>query len=386
MKMKFRLLATATCLLALIFSSCEKENEVEDTSNSTELIAINAQYVDKVVLPTYDSLTNSSIKLYDAIVALKASRTDANLAAVAALWKSTRVFWEESEAFLFGPVDVLNIDPHIDTWPLNESAYSEILGNSGVISSLNNSNGDKVVSQISEQNDGLLGFHSLEYTFFRQGSVRSISDITDNELVLAVAVAGDLRNECCLIQAGWLGEGAIGDAKAGYAKRTNNYDELAKNYSTPYATTMKSTPNSIYTSALGTTTAILDGAIDIANEVAAAKIGAPYGQATIDDKNYIESKYSYNSKVDFAGNIRSIKNAYLGAISSSNSASASAYLQAKNSTLDAEVKTAINDAILKIEAIQGFEANATSASTLAAMTSCQTLLSKLTDAKAALAD
>lgn len=386
MKLKFVLSVMAAGALALIFTSCEKENDVEDTSNSAELVAINTQYVDKVVLPTYDSLTTSSIKLYNAIVALKASKTDANLAVVASLWKSTRVFWEESEAFLFGPVDVLNIDPHIDTWPLNESAYNEILNNATVINSLNNANGDKVVSQISEQNDGLLGFHSLEYTFFREGSVRSASDITDNELVLAVAVAGDLRNECCLIEAGWLGESAIGATKATYAKRTNNYDELAKNYSTPYATTMKSTPNSIYTSALGTTTAILDGAIDIANEVAAAKIGAPYGQATIDDKNYIESKYSYNSKVDFAGNIRSIKNAYLGAISGSNGASVSVYLQAKNPTLDTEVKNAINDAIAKIGAIQNFETNASSSSTLAAMNSCLDLLSKLTAAKAALAD
>ncbi|MBP1618263.1 MAG: peptidase [Bacteroidetes bacterium] len=387
MKKQFTLMAMFAAMMVFTFSSCESEKEVEDTSNSDELVAINAQYVDNVVLPTYDSLANASINLYNAVVALQEDKTDANVEKVAALWKSTRVFWEESEAFLFGPVDVLGIDPHIDTWPMNESAYLEVLNDESVISSLNSSDGDELVSQISEQSDGLLGFHSLEYTFFRDGSVRAASDISTNEMILAVAVAGDLRNECCLILAGWEGESAIGSTRAGYAQRTSNYDGLATYYSTPYATTMKTTPNDSYSSALSSTAAILDGAIDIADEVASAKIGQPYYGASDDDKNYIESKYSYNSKVDFAGNIRSVKNAYLGAIGSSNSASVSTYLSAKNSTLDSEVKSAITDAIEKIDAMEDFETNATGSTTaLAAMEACQALMDQLELAKAALSE
>jgi predicted lipoprotein len=385
-KMKFTFVAMAALLLAFGLTGCEKENEVEDTSNSDQLIAINAQYVDKVVVPTYDSLANASIRLYDAVGALKLNKTDANLAKVAALWKSTRVFWEESEAFLYGPVDVLGIDPHIDTWPMVESSFQAIINNATLISSLNDSNGDKLVSATSDGEDGVLGFHSLEYTLFRDGEVRPASAISDAELIFALAVAGDLRNQCCMIIAGWLGESQIGSTRASYAKRASNYDELAEKYTTPYASTMKSTPNSVYASALASTAAILDGAIDIANEVATAKIGKPYNGASDDDKNYIESKYSYNSKVDFAGNIRSIQNAYLGAISSSNSASVSTYLKAKNTALDSEVKAAINEAITKIEAIQNFEVNANSASTLSAMNACLMLLEKLEKAKVALGE
>lgn len=388
MKDKLKLALTALTMMALMlgFTSCESDEDVEETSNEQQLVDINAQYVNGVVLPTYNSLANSSIKLYQAVVALKANKSTENVAKVAELWVSTRVFWEESEAFLFGPVDVLGIDPHIDTWPMVETSFNSIINNSDWITKLNSADGDKLVSGTSDGEDGVLGFHSIEYIIFRNGKVRSASDITEQELIFAVAVAGDLRNQCCMIEAGWIGESAIGAEKAGYVKRANNYSKLGEYYSTPYATTMMSTPNNIYSSALSSTKAILDGAIDIADEVGATKIGKPYNGASEEDKNYIESKYSYNSKIDFAGNIRSIKNAYLGAIANSNTNSVSNYLKAKNASLDTEVKAAIDDAIVKINAIEGFEVSAASNSTKTAMEACQVLLEKLEKAKIALGE
>lgn len=388
MKDKLKLALTALTMMALMlgFTSCESDEDVEETSNEQQLVGINAQYVNGVVLPTYNSLSNSSIKLYEAVVALKANKNAENVAKVAELWISTRVFWEESEAFLFGPVDVLGIDPHIDTWPMVETSFNSIINNSDWITKLNSADGDKLVSGTSDGEDGVLGFHSIEYIIFRNGKVRSASDITEQELIFAVAVAGDLRNQCCMIEAGWIGESAIGAEKAGYVKRANNYSKLGEYYSTPYATTMMSTPNNIYSSALSSTKAILDGAIDIADEVGATKIGKPYNGASEEDKNYIESKYSYNSKIDFAGNVRSIKNAYLGAIANSNTNSVSNYLKAKNASLDTEVKAAIDDAIVKINAIEGFEVSAASNSTKTAMEACQVLLKKLEKAKIALGE
>lgn len=388
MNRKIRFVLTTMVAMALTFSfaSCESDEDVEDTSNEQQLVNINTQYVDGVVLPTYKSLSNSSIELYKAITNLKANKTDENVAKVAELWKSTRVFWEESEAFLFGPVDVLGIDPHIDTWPMVETSFNSIINNNDWIQKLDSSDGDKLVSGTSDGEDGVLGFHSIEYIIFRNGKVRAASEITDKELIFAVAVAGDLRNQCCMIEAGWLGESGIGTEKAEYVKRTSNYSELQKHYSTPYATTMKVAPNNIYSSALASTKAIIDGAIDIADEVGAVKIGKPYNGASEEDKNYIESKYSYNSKVDFAGNIRSIQNAYLGGVSTTNSNSVSNYLKSKNASLDQEIKEAIGDAITKIDAIDGFETNAASSSTKTAMEACQVLLKKLEKAKIALGE
>ena len=38
-------------------------------------------------------------------------------------WITAREPWEESEAFLFGPVDELGLDPNMDSWPLDQNAH-----------------------------------------------------------------------------------------------------------------------------------------------------------------------------------------------------------------------------------------------------------------------
>ena len=56
---------------------------------------------------------------------------------------------------------------------------------------------------------------------------------------------------------------------------------------------------------------IIDGCMDISDEVGTSKIGKPH---TGEDKNYIESPYSENSITDFYDNILSIQNSYMGGI------------------------------------------------------------------------
>ena len=94
---------------------------------------------------------------------------------------------------------------------------------------------------------------------------------------------------------------------------------------------------------------IIQGCIDIADEVGAQKIGRPNGAASEEDINYIESPYSLNSIVDFRDNIVSIRNAYEG--SNANDASISDYIKSVNPDLDSRVCAAIDASIEAIEAI-----------------------------------
>lgn len=95
--------------------------------------------------------------------------------------------------------------------------------------------------------------------------------------------------------------------------------------------------------------AIIAGCITISDEVGEVKIGTAHNA---DDVNYIESPYSFNSKVDFVDNIISIANAYLGgADESKRSASVSDYIKSIDPDLDTKVKSAITNAIDKIKAI-----------------------------------
>ena len=98
---------------------------------------------------------------------------------------------------------------------------------------------------------------------------------------------------------------------------------------------------------------IIAGAVDIAGEVADLKLGNPYISSTAEERDYIESPYSCTSTEDFADNIRSIRNAYCGALAGDHSISNYVYRQ--DAELDAKVRTAIDDAIAAIEAIEDFE-------------------------------
>ena len=129
---------------------------------------------------------------------------------------------------------------------------------------------------------------------------------------------------------------------------------------------------------------IIQGCIDIADEVGNTKIGRPHLGSTQEDKNYIESPYSLNSIEDFADNIRSISNAYLG--SNADGASVSDYIKAVSPDTDAAVVAAISNAIAAIEAIpEPFAKTASGALAEAAVKAAgDTLVEALEKANAAL--
>ena len=124
---------------------------------------------------------------------------------------------------------------------------------------------------------------------------------------------------------------------------------------------------------------ILQGCIDIADEVAEQKMGRPANGSSEEDKNYIESPYSLNSTVDFADNIRSIQNAYQG--SNDGDKSVSDYIASVSADKDKAVKDAIAAAITAIEKIpEPFAKNATGQTTKDAITAVSEVSSSLSEA------
>ena len=124
---------------------------------------------------------------------------------------------------------------------------------------------------------------------------------------------------------------------------------------------------------------LIDGCVDIANEVGTAKIGDPYDLFIHNNEEKalyaVESWYSWHSREDYRNNIYSIRNAYYGtrtgAISES---SLSKAVAAVNANLDTEVKKAIDDAAAAIWAIPSpFRNNINSPEAVSAMEACATL-------------
>jgi len=305
-----------------------------------------ADYVDNTVLPTYADMADAAISLYDKCETIRAhfdagTLTQADIKAAGDEWKKSRKAWELSEAFLFGPATNHNIDPHIDSWPLDKAAMDDLLERirQGKSWSIDNNGGY-----------GLLGFHSIEYLFFElsegeNSSKTHAADYTSEELDYLLAVAEDLRNQTVCLEACWAGTGNLSAAKQSILA------EAGLDYGENYGDEMKNArqAGSRFKTFQAAAEEIVSGCINIADEVGNTKIGRPHLGSTDEDKNYIESPYSLNSIEDFVDNIISIRNSYIGV--NDNNVSLSAYVKAGNPGLDRKVRDAIDKSIAAISAI-----------------------------------
>lgn len=135
------------------------------------LHAIVEGFVDEVVIPTYNLLATRNGALRRSVELLAANPSDAAFEDAANAWLSAREPWEKSEAFLFGPVDALGLDPNMDSWPLDQSSIIQIL-NSGNFDNLDWSYDD--ADEAIEAKQGVRGFHTLEFLIFSNGRPRTL--------------------------------------------------------------------------------------------------------------------------------------------------------------------------------------------------------------------
>ena len=153
------------------------ENKVKSAinaaKNDAELQPIVETYVENVVKPTYEDLTEKTAALRSAVSALRSQPSTARFEAAAKAWMAARTPWETSEAFLFGPVADLGLDPNMDSWPLDVDAIKEVMS-SGRIEDL-----IKWEGEYDEDNEDIeavqnvRGFHTLEFLLFKNGTPRS---------------------------------------------------------------------------------------------------------------------------------------------------------------------------------------------------------------------
>ena len=145
----------------------------DNINDDATLDPVVKQYVNAVVLPTYSDLAAKNIALDAAVKAFKANPSNTTFEACAEAWLSAREPWEQSEAFLFGPVADKGLDPNMDSWPLDQKGIVTILKSQD----FNNLNWS---GEFDEDNDkiakaqSLRGFHTLEYLIFKNGKPRTV--------------------------------------------------------------------------------------------------------------------------------------------------------------------------------------------------------------------
>lgn len=353
-------------LSALLVSSCSDNDDPNpgDISQKEETLqAATVAYVNHTVLPTYSAMADAAIRMRDLCHTMQEKHgagtlTANDITAAGEAWKEARKNWELSEAFLFGPAANHNIDPHIDSWPLDKAAMDNLLVQ------IRNGN------QWSLENNGgygLIGFHAVEYMLFELSEDENTSlvhstNYTPEELEYLVAVADDLCQQCVCLEACWAGTENVSKEKQ------QILEDAELDYGENYGWEMMNAgqAGSRFKTYQEAAEEIIQGCIDIADEVGNTKIGRPHIGSSQEDKNYIESPYSLNSIEDFADNIRSIKNSYLG--SKSGDVSVSDYIKTVSPETDTAVRRAIENAISAIEAVpEPFAKNATGTLAEAAM-------------------
>jgi len=360
MKKIFKLALCAACCVA--FVACENGGNGTVTSDKEAALKKAMQpYVENTVVATYSAMGTAGLELFEQCEKIKAAvdsgSTEYAAAMVAAdsAWREMRHHWEQSEAFLYGPAAAHNIDPHIDSWPLDFHAMNTLLNDSAQMAKIEEEGGAYVGEKLGY---ALKGFHACEYLLFESNIVdgRAVGtgnphacNLTKAEAAYLVGIVEDLTQQAILLEDCWAG-GVSADKEAFIT-----VDDESMSYGENYGEYMikAGQAGSLYKTYQEAAEEIVAGCVDIAGEVAELKMGNPYISSTPEQRDYIESPYSCTSTTDFADNIISIQHAYCGAITGD--ACVSDYVKSQDADLDARVRTAIEESIAAIQAIEDFE-------------------------------
>lgn len=265
----------------IAFTSCKKETsepEGNSLTNQELQLLILTDFSYKVALANYSDMENKMLAFYSSCVNLENNTAHNELQQAQQEWKNARQAWEQSEAFLFGPVSTNNIDPSIDTWPVDFVALDSLLNTSHAFTQ----------SFINSLGDELKGFHPAEYLLWGPNGTKTPAQFTPREIEFLVALAADLQLKATMLRTSW---------DTGTA---DNYsDEMIEAGST----------NSIYGSQRAAFEEIVNGMIGICDEVANGKLFEPFN---LQDPTLEESPFSSNSMADFTNNIRGVRNVYHG--------------------------------------------------------------------------
>jgi hypothetical protein len=326
------------------------------TEQEAYLRQVLTNLVSNVIIPTYTSLANDVEDLEKTLNGLTVNTiTQTQIDKACTDFKAARQNWERSEAFLMGAASDFDIDPTIDSWPLNRTL---------LLSYFNNGMDEEMLEDAT-----ILGFHALEFILFRNGQPRKVAEFKGNdtyknfekitgaqELAYAQTICKLLKERCFQLQVAWEGE-TIQNANRVNVVKAAGLDyttEASLSYGVNLTTAGIAGSKSTFSTLKAAIAQVLSNdegsCVAIANEVGTAKIANPFSAG---DVSYVESPYSYNSIVDFCDNIRSIRNVWYG---STNDSAASVsfngfFASVGQNDINTKVTGAFNGAINKIGAM-----------------------------------
>ncbi|HEY9046239.1 MAG TPA: imelysin family protein [Ohtaekwangia sp.] len=295
-------------------AACSDDNDGGSSVNETLNSEVIVDFSSNIVQTTYTDLAGRTSTLYDQVLALETDgATDNELEACRTTWKSARQAWEQSEAFLFGPVSTDNIDPRIDTWPVNFTDLDAQL----------NSDAEFNEAYINNLEDALKGFHPIEYLIFGEDGDKTAKELSARDIEYLKALALNLKTLTSDLQASW-----AGTSSGSYY----------------VAFTTAGSGSTVYPTQLSAYEELVNAMIGICDEVANGKIAEVYEAK---NPSLEESPFAKNSITDFTNNITGVQNVYLGKYTADGKGLED-LVRAYNLQLDSDLKLKITAAITSL--------------------------------------
>jgi predicted lipoprotein len=315
-------------VIAALATACKKDktdNPANPSSPATEDMkqTILSDFSGTVCQATYNDLSANANNLYNAINTFVNSNNDNDLVACKQAWRQTRQAWEQSEGFLFGPVESDNIDPHIDTWPVNFASLDSILANGPATFD---------GTYIDNLEDALKGFHPIEYLLFGNDGAKTAAQFNQRQKDFLVALTLNLKALCTDVSTKW-------------------NPAVSGNYHAIFTTAGNG--SAVYSTKRAAYEELVNAMAGICDEVANGKMKEPYDAV---NASLEESPFAKNSLTDFRNNIKSVENVYLGRYTKTDGTVGDAkgledLVRANNLSLDGNFKTKVSNAIAAIDNI-----------------------------------
>jgi uncharacterized iron-regulated protein len=266
-----------------------------------------------VITATYAEMEGRATTLDAAARTLAATTSETNLTAAREAWRSARTPWEQSEGFLFGPVETDGFDPALDTWPFNSTdAQTLISGATPITPTL-----------VGALDGSLKGYHGVEYILFGSDGNKPASALTARDLDYLLAVTSEIKTSAGALRQQW--------------------DPAGGNFAGQFAAAGE--PGSAYINRKAALQELVNGMIGICDEVANGKIAEPFDAQ---DGLLEESRFSDNTNGDFQDNLRSVAHIYTGIYLGQTGLGVSALVAPERPDLDHKLRAQIDSAIARI--------------------------------------
>ncbi len=312
----YKYLCSLAIAILITITSCKKPDTSQTTDTPSTTTEILTAFSNNVVQATYNDLNTQTNLLYSDVLVFESSLSDNDLISCKQVWRDARSAWEQGEGFLIGPVEFNNIDPQIDTWPVDFTKLDSVLNGYSVYTT----------TYIDSLQDALKGFHAIEYLLFGKNGNKTAAEFTSRELDFLKALSFDLNTLTTELADSW-------------NENTND------NYYTKFINAGNG--SSVYDTQRLAYEELVNAMAGICDEVANGKIAEPFLSI---DPSLEESPFAFNSITDFTNNIRSVQNVYLGSYTKDGKGLEDLVRQ-YNLSLDSDMKTKINTAIASLQNI-----------------------------------